>query len=500
MFAFSTFKHEWDKSIFNHELPISKDYKVYVNGTEVPVYTCRISEYPFNSYYPGYQRPIDQTEIVSFVNLVSDEKIEIEVEPLTQTAYERVMLKPYSKEVEVTKKGNRLSFALGVNGGYVLELDDYHGALYIFNNKPCPCENKDSVTYYFDKGVHFVGKLTLKSNESVYVDKDAYVYGCIFAENAENIKIFGNGIFDDSAEERVTEHCYEPFTNGNLKLYDCKNVWISGVGFTNSAMWCINIFHCFDLVLDGINVFGQWRYNTDGIDIVNSKRVTVKNSFVHSFDDSVTVKGIDRYAYEDNTDILVENCTLWCDWGRTLEIGFETECREYRDITFRNCDILRGAYAVCDIQNGDRAEVHNVTFEDIRVELESFYTPEVVQKEYSQKYNAKDKHEISKIFAITNERFRAHYSIAGGDTSDYEKPYFAGTHDILVKDIKIYCDEKIVTECGKKAVRMTIRNKIATTEYKNITVENIFFNGEKLTADDMDITIEGCEADVLCVR
>jgi len=141
-----------------------------------------------------------------------------------------------------------------------------------------------------------------------------------------------------------------------------------------------------------------------------------------------------------------------------------------------------------------------VTFEDIRVELESFYTPEVVQEEYSQKYNAKDKLEISKIFAITNERFRSHYSIVGGDVSDYGKPYFAGTHDILVKDIKIYCDEKIVAERGKKAVRMTVRNKIPTTEYKNITVENIFFNGEKLAAEDMDITLEGCVADVLAVK
>ena len=47
---------------------------------------------------------------------------------------------------------------------------------------------------------------------------------------------------------------------------------------------------------------------------------------------------------------------------------------------------------------------------------------------------------------------------------------------------------------------MTVRNKIPTTEYKNVVVENIFFNGEKLAAEDMDITIEACEADVLTIR
>ena len=63
-------------------------------------------------------------------------------------------------------------------------------------------------------------------------------------------------------------------------------------------------------------VFGQWRYNNDGVNIVNSKNITVKNSFVHSFDDSITIKGIDRYAETDNENILSENCVLWCDWGK----------------------------------------------------------------------------------------------------------------------------------------------------------------------------------------
>lgn len=131
------------------------------------------------------------------------------------------------------------------------------------------------------------GKIVLKSGDSVYLDKNALVYGCLFAENAENIHIYGNGIFDDSGEERFCEHCYEPYTNGNVKFYDCKNVKIEGVGFANSAIWCVNLFHCSGVEIDGINVFGQWRYNTDGIDIVNSNGIVIRNSFVHSFDDTI---------------------------------------------------------------------------------------------------------------------------------------------------------------------------------------------------------------------
>ena len=79
-------------------------------------------------------------------------------------------------------------------------------------------------------------------------------------------------------------------------------------------------------MLDNIKVFGQWRYNTDGIDIVNSQNITVKNTFVHSFDDTICIKGIDRYIHADCEYILVENCVLWCDWGRCCEFGFETAC------------------------------------------------------------------------------------------------------------------------------------------------------------------------------
>lgn len=338
--------------------------------------------------------------------MISDEEINLEVEPLTKTAYERIMIKPYSKGVKAEKRNGRIVFSLKENGGYVLELDDYHGLLYIFNNKPVVCEDPEKVTYYFGKGVHFPGKIKLKSNESIYAEKDALVYGCILAENAENLHIYGNGIFDDSGEERFSEHCYESYTNGNVKFYDCKKVKLEGIGFINSAIWCINLFHCFDVDINGINVFGQWRYNTDGIDIVNSQRITIKNSFVHSFDDSITVKGIDRYADTCNTDMLFENCVLWCDWGRTCEIGLETMCKEYKNITFRNCDVLRGGTVACDIQNGDCAEIHHITFENIHIELEGFYTASVYQGYDDQKYHAINEMEIAAVVGITNHRFR----------------------------------------------------------------------------------------------
>ena len=398
---------------------------------------------------------------------------------------------------QVERKGERLVFTLRENGGYVLELDDYHGLLYIFNNKPVLCKDPSSVTHYFGAGVHHPGKIVLQSGESVFVDKDALVYGCIFADGAENIRVFGNGVLDDSLEERECAECYEPYTNGNLKLYNCKQVKIEGVGFTNSAVWCINLFHCEDVSIDGVRVFGQWRYNTDGIDIVNSERVTVRNSFVHSFDDSITVKGIDKYSEYNCRDMLFENCVLWCDWGMTCEIGLETSCRDYSNITFRNIDILRAAACACDVANGDCAYVHDVTFEDIRIEMENFYTPSQYQKSDDMEYSLFDKIEIPLIFKVSNNRFRdAYVNLISGLSSPYPRNIgesnFASANNIVARNINVYCDAKILEEKSvNEVLKVTFRNVVEGTEYGDITISDLTLNGKAVSSDDLTLTVIG---------
>ena len=62
MFTFSNFTHVWGKST---------DYKVFVNGEEVPVYTCRVSKHPYNLWWKGRQRPFDQSEEAAYVNIVA---------------------------------------------------------------------------------------------------------------------------------------------------------------------------------------------------------------------------------------------------------------------------------------------------------------------------------------------------------------------------------------------------------------------------------------------
>src|SRR5271157_3515454 len=47
---------------------LCEDYELRVNGQPVPVCACRVSAVPFNQVWPGYQRPLDQTEIAGFAH------------------------------------------------------------------------------------------------------------------------------------------------------------------------------------------------------------------------------------------------------------------------------------------------------------------------------------------------------------------------------------------------------------------------------------------------
>ena len=80
------------------------------------------------------------------------------------------------------------------------------------------------------------------------------------------------------------------------------------------------------------------------------------------------------------------------------------------------------------------------------------------------------------------------------------KPHFAGVHDILVKNVTVYCDEKLSDLKGTKVVSIGIQNIIPTTQYADICVENVMLNGVKLSQENMTIQIDGCDRDVLAVQ
>lgn len=445
---------------------VSEDYTVKINGRSCEVRSARVSAMPFNRTWPGKQRDISQSEISSFITFSSDEPVTLEIECNRSDAEgKKALVRPFSKNYALTQNGRCVTLEMSENGFAVVELEDEHHCLHIFNNPVKEFERKAEATYYFGPGVHCPGLVRLKSGDSVYIDEGAVVYGSFFGENVENIDIYGYGCVDGSYEERLYEHCYEKFTKGNIKFYESRNIRIEGVTLLNSAIWVVNLFACENVTVDGIKIIGQWRYNTDGIDIVNSGNINVRNCFIRVFDDVITIKGIEKYKERSVRDLVIEGCVLWCGWGRTCEIGIEAAAPEYDNIIFRNCDLIHNSAAALDIRNGNFADIHDIVFEDIRVEFSKHAMPEIGQRSDDQVYDPSS-FDYWMPALIWTDNFK--FLPMDGD----DRP---GTiHDVIFKNIIVYKDKEL------PAPTVHFLNSFPESEHYNFIVDGLYINGKRV--------------------
>ena len=362
----------------------SEDYSISVNGKPVFVYQARVSAVPFNQVWPGYQRPIDQTEIASFAYWDMSEAVNLEVR--SNRPIESVAIRPSSYGIKPIVNDDTITFQMPKPGYVTVEVNGYHHALHLFaspmeEDKPNPDDPK---VRYFSPGIHQAGMIELQSSETVYIAGGAIVHGLIRASEVSDISILGRGILDASTFEREGNP-------GPITLYGCKNVTIDGIIIRDSNVWAVTPTNCQHLAISNLKLIGFWRYNADGIDIVNSQHVTIDKCFARTFDDSIAIKGLrgvrQPIGEQPVKDVKVSECVIWNDWGRALEFGAETSAPEISDITFKDCDIIRTVHVAMDIQHGDRALIKDITFEDIRFEIDDDTPKPKIQSSRDEKYS-----------------------------------------------------------------------------------------------------------------
>ena len=469
-----TFPKEYEKK--------SIEYSVSCCGNMIKVYSCDVSAVPFNQVWPGYQRDKNQTEETAYVMLSADEEVTLDIEP--KRNFKKVTVRPLSKEiVPIVDNGNvRVTFPS--KGQYTVEFDDSHHVLNVFVNpeKEFGVNKNDAGVLYFGQGVHYVDeRIALDDGQIVFIDEGAVVYGAIEAIDKKNIKIVGYGIIDNSHMERGDEingcAALAPDTNKNLGnpifLNRCENVLIEGVTIVNSSGWSIYLDGCRDVMVDNIKLIGMWRYNADGCDFCNCTNATIKNSFLRTFDDCIVVKGFKLNNNLPVENILADNCVLWCDWGRNLEVGAETSAPYMKNIRFKNCDIIHGCHVMLDIQHGDRAKISDVIFEDIRIEYRAKTQYPLLQETKDAVYENQDENYMPALFEV----------IAGSTMWSVDK-YSGIVSDVYFKNITITAEEE------SAPLSLKISNRDGEDKINDIYFENIILNGKKQKIEDLQLNID----------
>lgn len=272
-----------------------------------------------------------------------------------------VTVRPLSLGITPKIQGDTISFKLDKPAKLTIEInDDISRPIHLFANslEEKPIQGSSPDVIYFGPGVHKVGRIPLKSNQTIYIAGGAVVYGCVKAENLENIKIMGRGIISGSVYDRWED------TMVPIDIRNCKNASIEGITLLDPAAWTVNIFSSEDVKVNDIKIVSA-RSNSDGITTQSCKNLTVTDCFVRSWDDSLVVKGYDA----DTKGVTFDNCIVWTDLAQSCEIGYETRANVIEDITFKNITVLHNFHkSVLSIHNADNALIRNVHYQNIVLE------------------------------------------------------------------------------------------------------------------------------------
>jgi hypothetical protein len=452
-------------------------YQLQVDGQPVAVYSCRVSAVPFDQWWPGYQRPVDQTELAGFAYW--DMRGSVKVQITTKQSIDGIVVRPLSLGIKPKVEGNIISFELNSISPVVVEVNGYHNTLHLFPNpeqKDIPkakspicsyqCNNcspmQDSISksglshfHYFAPGVHDVGTLQLQSNDSVYIAGGAVVYGCLIADNANNIRVWGRGVIDGSRIERADRISRGGF--GCIHFRNSSNINVDGIVLRDPDSWGFTLRGCSGVNILDLKLVGFWRYNADGIDVWNSRDVLIENCFVRSYDDALVVRGTGSNSINN---IHFNKCVLWCDWGIGLEIyNIQNSSTTIKNVTFENISIIHATHKAINIIHGNLA-ISNITYDNVNVELDEWNLRPKMQESKDEKYTFDPKDKYCPSLITIN--IPKHKQSTGGT--------FSSIDGILFKDIKVYGNTNTLS-----SISVYDAENGAVT---NVVIKNLQFNGK----------------------
>ena len=213
--------------------------------------------------------------------------------------------------------------------------------------KPNPA---DPNVIYSGPGEHDAGAITLRSSQTLYIDSGAVVYGEVTVAG-DDCTIAGGGVLSG----KKLRHWGDSWSMGDI-LVNCnpyrkperRNLTVRDVTFIDSPSWTLSVYNYDGVNIDGVNMI-CWILNGDGIDVVSSRNVEIKNCFLRCYDDCITLKvRHNANPVSDLTMVWVHHNVCWNDYARGIVVGIEAGNVKYgtgaiHDVLIEDCTILENA-------------------------------------------------------------------------------------------------------------------------------------------------------------
>jgi hypothetical protein len=358
---------------------LSKDYKVRVDGQEVPVYQVKVASADRALRFKAMDdkaNSADYFDKASFAYFDMDSPVTVRV--TCPNPIQSAKILPSSYKIIPKIEGDSLTFALSGPKPVTIEINGtWVGALHLFANPmetDAPHPGDPNVIYYAP-GIHEVTHVVVTNNQTVYVAPGAIVrgitgrdepnqissyshlpgYSPTFELRGDHIRLCGRGVIDFSEIPKATRHPI--LVRGN-------DITVEGVIVRDSSTWTIPIRQSDRVTIRNVKLLGR-RANSDGIDVCNSDHVTIEDCFIRTLDDLIVIK-----TFEGETrHVVARNCVLWNEVAHALSIGAELR-RDVADVTFTDCDVIHdfGREWTLRIFHCDDSHISNVRFENLRIE------------------------------------------------------------------------------------------------------------------------------------
>jgi hypothetical protein len=348
-------------------------YRVRVGGQPATVYRA-------HTWDPGYVPSYGGTYWFCSFDMAGP----VQVEVSTTRSLDKLVVLPESRGVVVKVTGTDAMMQFSQPGQIVFEPDGKNGPLLLFANPPeaTPPDKNDLNVKYFGPGLHRADAIQLTDNQTLYLAPGAVVQGGIHARG-RNITIRGRGILDGLPYPR-----FKGPTRYPVLLENCRNLTVEGIVIKDGWSWTFVPRGCDGIRVENVKLLCARVENGDGFDPVNSRNVTLVNSFIRSDDDCISPKGmgadwLDFYRAEDAgrltgapmDNLIVEHSILWTDRAHVWRLGAECVTPVMRNFIFRDIDVLHFAdlwtadeVPFCiSLEPSDDLTQENIVFENIRI-------------------------------------------------------------------------------------------------------------------------------------
>jgi polygalacturonase len=148
-------------------------------------------------------------------------------------------------------------------------------------------------------------------------------------------------------------------------------VFSGGVHILNSPLWTLSLDESENIVIEDAFISGDRRFpNNDGIDVINSQGVLIRNTTIQTGDDCIAII---THTSPPINNVLVENCTLSSSSAAIKVAVFDAEATgTISNLNFNNITITDTNRGVCFDPRVGQSTIQNVSFTNIQMETHYF--------------------------------------------------------------------------------------------------------------------------------